>query len=77
MKENLPFRPVDNSSSTRLQYQLEAEHWRRAYRSNSISERGTSTREISGLIGSLVSLIVFATVVICTGIYWVLKKAFK
>ncbi|GGK38327.1 hypothetical protein GCM10007963_03070 [Lutibacter litoralis] len=63
------WRPNDNSSSTRLKYDLEAEHWTRAFKSAQIKQQSVSIGEslsaigiVLNLIASLVLLVVFGLV---------------
>ena len=77
MKKNLPFHPLDNSSSTRMKYDLEAAHWARAYDSYKTNNTKPDYSGVAGLIGSVligVGCILFA---ICTFLVWGIKKLVK
>lgn len=76
MKENLPFRPLDNSSTTKLSYSLEAQHWSEAQSSNQIRNRTTSVTQIGGLIGAVVTILVSVISIVITGLFWLIKKIF-
>lgn len=56
-KENYQWRPNDNSSSTRLKYDLEAEHWTRAFKSAQMKQQSVSFGETLSAIGMVISLI--------------------
>lgn len=55
-QNNLPFRPLDNSMSTQMRYDLEAEKWASAMRS--AQTKTASSAETLGLIGAIIGLIV-------------------
>jgi hypothetical protein len=65
-QNNLPFRPLDNSMSTQMRYDLEAEKWSSAMKSAQI--KATSSAGTLGLIGAIigfaVSLIIFVIVLL-------------
>lgn len=54
------FRPLDNSSTTRMAYDLEANHWLRAL--NSAQGTTTSIGSSFGFIGALISLLVIVII---------------
>jgi len=77
MSNNLPFRPLDNSSSTRMRYNLEAEHWENAYRSNRVSSRATNITQIGGLISTSITILTAVFAIIFTIVFWLVKRIFK
>ena len=72
-KDNYQWRPNDNSSSTRLKYDLEAEHWTRAFKSAQINNKTTSAGEAFGVVGLCISLIFSLVVLIVISIVDVIK----
>jgi len=51
------FRPRDNSVSTKLKYEIEAQHWADAFKSNQASSRPTNFAADLGVIGVFVGLL--------------------
>ena len=75
-KEKFIWRENDNSSSTLLKYQLEAEHWTRAFKGAS-PQRTTSLTDALGLVGMLFSLvfnIIFLMIVCCVDLVKFCRK---
>ncbi|RZJ34497.1 MAG: hypothetical protein EOO51_09185 [Flavobacterium sp.] len=65
-REQLPFRPLDNGSKTQMGYNLEAEHWHRAFKkakANDISS-AKSFAGAMGTGGAILSLFVNAVVLL-------------
>lgn len=56
-RQNYNWRPNDNSSTTRLRYDLEAEHWFLAYQGAKRKHTRASFQETAGVIGLVLSLI--------------------
>lgn len=77
MRQELFFRPLDNSSSTRLKYELEAQHWQRAYQSNNISSRRPTNSGGAGIVGAVITIAVSLAVLICTFLFMILKKLLR
>lgn len=73
MQNQLPFRPTDNSSSTRLKYELEAEHWMRANKSVNLRNRKPDFQQSVGIVGAIITILVSALILICTFCWWILK----
>lgn len=77
MNQNLPFRNLDNSSSTQMQYRLEAEHWNNAYSSNRINKRTTNISEVFGLVACIVRILLTVLTIVLSMLFWVLNRFFK
>ena len=60
-RQNYVWRPNDNSSTTRLRYDLETQHWLKAFKNAQINQSGTSIPSSFGFITLVLSL-VFSTV---------------
>jgi hypothetical protein len=56
-RQNFQWRPNDNSSTTKLRYQLEAEHWVNAIKSTT-SKTTATLSETLGVIGLCISFII-------------------
>jgi|SaaInlLV_10m_DNA_1039704.scaffolds.fasta_scaffold15145_2 hypothetical protein len=50
------WRPNDNSSSTRMRYDLEAEHWTKAFKSAQMKQQSISFGESLSVIGTVINL---------------------
>lgn len=61
------FRPRDYSSSTRIKYQTEADHWIKSIKSAEIANRTTSLGESFSFVGIVLSLIasIVVLIVVC------------
>lgn len=64
--KNLPFRPLDNSMSTQIKYELEMEHWARAQKSVSSRNTTSGVNEVAllfsaffGILSGLLSIFLF------------------
>lgn len=66
--ENYKWRPNDNSSSTRLKYDLEAEHWTRAFKSAQMKQQPVSFGESLSVINMVVKLIASLVLLVVLGI---------
>lgn len=73
--DRLPFRPLDNSSTTRMGYNLEVQHWLTSVKSAQAST--TSGLSAFGIIGFFIAitvqLILMAIVAILMLVEWVTK----
>ena len=56
-ESNYIWRPNDNSSTTRLRYDLEAEHWYKSFKSAELKHKSSSFSKDLGVIGLFVSLV--------------------
>lgn len=56
-RDNYQWRPNDNSSSTRMRYDLEAEHWTKAFKSAQMKQQSVSLGESLSIINMLLNLI--------------------
>ncbi|NNL15910.1 MAG: hypothetical protein HKO81_04630 [Flavobacteriaceae bacterium] len=56
-ERNYIWRPNDSSSTTRLRYDLEAEHWYRSFKNAERKYKPTSISQDLGVIGLFISLI--------------------
>ncbi|WP_242093151.1 hypothetical protein [Aestuariivivens sediminicola] len=74
-RQDYLWRPNDESSTTRMRYELEADHWYRAFKSAERKHRPTSLKSdlaVIGLIFSLVgSLLVLVIALIIEFVKWV------
>ena len=55
-RQSYNWRPSDNSSTTRLRYNLEAEHWLRAFKNAERKNKPSSISADFGVIGILFNL---------------------
>lgn len=67
------WRPNDNSSSTRLKYDLEAEHMLRSYRSAYRKQQTVSFGQCASVVGMVISLIASVVVLVVMGIVDLIK----
>lgn len=67
-KQDYRWRPNDTSSTTRLRYDLEAEHWARAFKSAQLKQQTSSYGESASIVGMLISLIASVIVLVVMGI---------
>ena len=75
-RDDFQWRPNDNSVTTNLRYDLEAEHWTRAFRSAEIksSSGGAGDLAFIGILFSLVIHLIFLIIVlIYDGIKWLIE----
>ena len=74
-RQDYQWRPNDNSVRTQLRYDLEAEHWTRAFKSAQMKQQSVSLGESLSIIGMVISLlasvIVLIVVVLVDLIKWV------
>lgn len=56
-RQNFSWRPNDNSSTTITRYELEAEHWHKAFKSAQMKDKKVSIGETFGVIGLFISLV--------------------
>ena len=65
-RQDFQWRPNDNSSSTNLKYDLEAEHWTRAFKSAQMKQQSSSLGGCLSVVGMVIQLVVslFALVVL-------------
>jgi len=61
-RQNFLWRPNDNSATTRLRYDLEAEHWTRAFKSAELKYHGSSFASDLSVIGLVLGLAINLTV---------------
>ena len=76
-RDNYQWRPNDNSSTTRLRYDLEAEHWVRSFKSAQMKQQSVSVGEFFSVIGMVISLIasiMMLIVVLLVDLYKWLKR---
>ncbi len=57
-RNNFDWRPNDNSSQTKIRYQLEAEHWMKAFKGISSQSSG-GISELFGIIGIFASILIY------------------
>ena len=55
-RQHFPWRPNDNSSTTRLRYDLEAEHWYKSFKNAEKKHKPSSIRADLGVIGLFIQL---------------------
>lgn len=77
MNQNLPFRPLDNSSTTRLSYKREAELWSDAYRSQNLKSQHLNNSEAFKLIGVIFTIIISITTMFFGIVGLVIKRIVK
>jgi len=77
MQNQLPFRPHDNNITTQMKYNLEAEHWERAFRSGRIRSTSFSFIEGSGIVGALITIGIALATIIVVAITWIVKSLIK
>lgn len=56
-RQGYKWRPNDNSVTTRLRYDLEAEHWYKSFKSAEIKHKTTSINDSLNVIALFVSLV--------------------
>ena len=56
-ESNYIWRPNDNSSTTRLRYDLEAEHWYKSFKSAELKHKSSSFKSDLGVISILLNLV--------------------
>ena len=56
-RQNYNWRPNDNSSTTRLRYDLEAEHWYKSFKSIEKENKISSFKEDLSVVGLLIQLV--------------------
>ena len=66
--DNYQWRPNDNSSSTRLKYDLEAEHMVRAYKSAYRNQQTVSIGESISIVGMVLTLVASLVILVVLGI---------
>jgi hypothetical protein len=66
-RQDYKWRPNDNSSTTRLRYDLEAEHWYKSFKSAELKNKPSSISADLGVIGIFISLVfsLLTLVVLC------------
>ena len=73
-RNNFQWRPNDNSSQTRIRYDLEMNHWLKSLQSSSMKST-TSIGEVSMIVGLIISLflniIFFVLIIISDILVWV------
>lgn len=72
-RDNYQWRPNDNSSTTRMRYDLEAEHWTRAIKSSQRKQQSVSFGESLSVIGMVISLVVGLIVLLVMGLIDLIK----
>jgi hypothetical protein len=72
-RQDYKWRPNDNSVQTKLRYDLEAEHWTRAFKSAQINSKTSSAGEVFGVVGLCISLVSSLVVLIVLSIIDVIK----
>lgn len=74
-RQDYLWRPNDNSVTTRTRYDLEAEHWYRAFKSAERKHRPTSLKSDLAVIGLLLSLatslVILVVMLVISFIKWV------
>ena len=76
-RDNFVWRPNDNSVQTNLRYDLEAEHWVKAFKGASTKSSASFSKDLMviGLIISLIiNLIFFVLICITELVKWILEK---
>lgn len=77
-RENYQWRPNDNSVTTRLRYDLEAEHWTRAFKSAQLNSKTLSFGDSVSVIGTILKLVigivVLAVMLVIDLIKWINSK---
>jgi len=74
------WRPNDNSVSTKLKYELEAQHWYDAFKSVESSNRHANFGEVAGTVGLVISLIlnlIFILLSVIVNIFLCILALFK
>jgi hypothetical protein len=56
-RQNYMWRPNDNSSTTKLRYDLEAEHWYTAFKNAESKNKPTDWGATFGIIGMVITLV--------------------
>jgi hypothetical protein len=56
-RQDFLWRPNDESSTTRLRYDLESDHWYRSFKSAEMKHKKASISETLGIIGLVISLV--------------------
>lgn len=67
------FKPNDYSSTNRLRYDLEVEHYMRSIRSSEISNSTVSFGEATGTIGAILTLLISLIVLVITSVIELVK----
>ena len=78
-RQNFQWRPNDNSATTRVKYDLEAEHWLRSFKSAEISQKsGSFASDLAGIglvFGLVINLFNIVIILITMFLKWVFKIA--
>jgi len=73
-RQNYQWRPNDNSSTTRLRYDLEAEHWYKSFKSAELKHKPSSIRNDFGVIGIIFNLIFSLVTLMVLGLIQLVKR---
>ena len=72
-RQNYLWRPNDNSSTTRLRYDLEAEHWYKSLKEAEKKDKSVSLGEMLEIIGYFIDLVFSLEILITYVIIYVIK----
>ena len=73
-RQQFLWRPNDNSTTTKLRYDLETKHWMDGVRSYNITNKYISFGEAMGVVGLLLSLLLGIVYLILSGIVSLFKS---
>tara|TARA_R110000796_G_scaffold146955_3_gene263702 strand:- start:6065 stop:6433 length:369 start_codon:yes stop_codon:yes gene_type:complete len=80
-RQNFQWRPNDNSATTRVKYDLEAEHWLRSFKSAEMSQKNSSfSSDLNGIglvFGLIINLFNITIMLITMFLTWIFKTASK
>lgn len=71
--QNYLWRPNDNSSTTRIRYDLEAEHWYKSFKSAERKHKPSSINKDLGVIGLFISLVFSLLTLVVLGLIQLVK----
>ena len=66
MRNELPFRRIDNNITTQMRYDMEAAHWEKSHRSLKIAAGNSNPSDMIQLIGAIITVLLSALIIICT-----------
>ncbi|WP_417364464.1 hypothetical protein [Galbibacter sp.] len=72
-RQNYQWRPNDNSSTTRLRYDLEAEHWYKSFKSAERKHKPSSISLNLGVIGLFIQLTFTLLTLVVLGLIQLVK----
>ncbi len=73
-RQNYQWRPNDNSSTTRLRYDLEAEHWYKSFKSAERKHKPSSIGSDLGVIGIFFQLVFSLLILLMLGLIQLVKR---